>query len=281
MTKGNFNMKKIVYANYDWDDNAMFMPTRIVLFAKDKNSGLKEIEVSTETFAHTRSKVGIESCKVFITQDNGVAVGSLNSPSLVAVDLLNYEVNNDDATGSFKQFRDCANDYFMRDLKTALKNKTFGPSFKDLQEHCQTQELANNVRIITARGHNPTTLHKGLVYLKTVGLIKCVPPVENMFPCSFKGLNSKMVASAQNPSEAKKNILMSILDQIHTKALNDNNFHTFGFSDDDKKTMTLVEQALQAELKVGRWSNFEINLYFTGNKKKERQVLLSLVPEVA
>lgn len=193
----NQNNTKVVYANYDWDDNIIFMPTRIVFFSKHGQE-FQEIEVSTELFAHVRSKVGIESFKLFLHKEGDVFVAS-TTPSTMEVDLLNYEVRPEDTTGSFRQFRDCGRNYFMTDLEKALTKKSFGPSFADFVEHCSTQELANNTTIITARGHSPETLHKGLVRLKELNIINFVPPVENMFPCSFKGLKATEVASAQNP----------------------------------------------------------------------------------
>lgn len=268
----------MIYANYDWDDNIIYMPTKIVLFKKstaDQNLP-QEVSVSTETFAHTRSKVGVESHVLnTVVVDNVVIDCPKNQTPTGSINLVDYEADNNDG-GSFRQFRDCSMKYFLRDLKTALDNKNFGASFKDFVEHCETKELANNVTIITARGHSPETIHEGLVFLQKNGYIKFVPPVENIYPCSYKHHKSILVASAQNPSEAKKNIILSILDQVHKNSNQDKNFHTFGFSDDDAKTMKLVEQSLSEEIAKGRWNNFEINLYFTGNKVKERKTLLSV-----
>lgn len=268
-------MKKVKYFNHDWDDNVIFMPTRIVFFSKNKELGLpEEIEVSTETFAKVRSKVGVESCELYLSLDNGVLVAS-ESPTTTMINLLQYEVRNDDSTGSFRQFRDCEKEYFLRDLNTALTKKSFGPSFYDFVESCSTEESANNTTIITARGHAPSTMFKGLLLLKQMGLIKFCPPVQNIFPCSYKAPNSKSTVSAQNPSETKRDILISILDRINEIAANDNHSHSFGFSDDDHKTMSLVEKALVNEVQNGRWEHVEINLYFTGNKNKERNIVLS------
>jgi hypothetical protein len=160
----------------------------------------------------------------------------------------------------------------------AIQKKSFGPSFKDFQEHCESKEVADNLCIITARGHKPETLLRGMQLLKKHNLIKHVPKLENIFPCSYKGLSSHLVASAQNPSEAKKNILLSILDNIQNN-VNKMTHHgkhrfTFGFSDDDKKTMTLVEEELKKHINDGRWSDIEINLYFTGDLNKNRNTLL-------
>lgn len=278
-------MKKVIYANYDWDDNIIYMPTRIVFFSKNPKCPIKELEVPTDVFAKVRSKVGLESGKLFLTQNSdGVYVGSLeeksdsNQSTMMFVDLKDYEINNDDQTGSFRQFRDCEKNYFLRDLKIAIDNKTFGPSFKDLQEHCSTEEEASNLCIITARGHHPQTILNGLKLLQSLGYIKHTPKLENIFPCSYKGLDSKLVASAQNPSDAKKNIILSILDGIQNKVnclkTSAKKRYTFGFSDDDQKTMKIVESSLKEQIQTGRWNNIEINLYFTGNHIKERHTLL-------
>lgn len=269
-------MRKI-FANYDWDDNIIYMPTRIILFSKDPNARFKEVAVSTETFAHTRSVIGLNSKSLMVKVKNSVVIDCPKGESADGeVDLLDYKIIDGD-TGSFREFRDCSNNYFLRDLKVAVEQNQFGASFKDFVEHCSTPELAENVTIITARGHAPETIHSGCVVLKELGLINYVPKVENIYPCSFKNHKSKLVASAANPSDAKKNILLSILDFINEKSKVDKSFYSFGFSDDDKKTMNLVEESLSQEILKGRWSNFEINLYFTGNKVKERKTLLSAV----
>lgn len=274
-------MKKVIFANYDWDDNIIFMPTRIVFFAKNKNQLYQEIEVPTDVFAKVRSKVGLESIKVFLEKNlDNVQVGQLeqNKEFSPYVDLKDYQIDNNDEVGSFRQFRDCHNEYFMKHLSIAVKNKSFGPSFKDFQEHCESAEVAQNLCIITARGHKPETLLQGMKYLQSLGLIKHVPRLENIFPCSYKGLSSHLVASAQNPSDAKKNILLSILDNIQNDVNKTPHYmkhrFTFGFSDDDKKTMTLVEEELKKHINDGRWSNIEINLYFTGDLNKNRNTLM-------
>lgn len=270
--------KKVVYANYDWDDNIIFMPTRIVFFAKNEKLHFQEVEVSTEVFAHVRSKVGVSNQKLFVNkQADGSIVGSLHNNedhNWPFINLKDYAVDNDDAKGSFRQFRDCPKNYFMKHLKEAVDLNHYGPSFKDFQEHCSNEEEAENLCVITARGHNPKTIHEGMLYLQKSGVIKYCPKEENIYPCSYKGLKTVKTASAQNPSEAKKNILLHILDELNNKSDKLEKDYTFGFSDDDQKTMKLVEEVLETEVNQDRWSGFEINLYFTGNKIKERKMML-------
>ncbi len=84
--------------------------------------GWKNIEVSTEEFAKIRNNT-------------------------------NFKLTDD----SFNGFID--DDTFMVDLKTALDTKSFAPSFEKFKEALL---YANPISIITARGHKPETLRKGM-----------------------------------------------------------------------------------------------------------------------
>lgn len=266
-------MKK-VFANYDWDDNIMYMPTNIIYFAKDSQAEYQEIPVSTESFAHTRQKVGTQSHILYYKKINGVLCEQFEkSDDSIEIDVVNYEISDD--KGSFREFRDCeVNKFFINDLEKALSKKAFGPSFNDFVEHCHDKEHAKYVTIITARGQSPETIYEGLKYLKKHKIIKYLPKKSNIFPVSYKGLKSKYVSSASNPSDAKKNVIFSILDKIEKKAKSCPKKYSFGFSDDDKKTFTVMEESLKQEISQGRWKHLQLNLYFTGNKEKQRHILL-------
>lgn len=266
-------MKK-VFANYDWDDNIMYMPTNIIYFAKDQTSEFKEIPISTEMFAHTRMKVSKESALVFYkkVENQLVEVKNQNEATIV-LDVKDYELSDD--LGSFREFRDCeVNKWFIKDLEKALENKAFGPSFNDFVEHCSNKEYVKYVTIITARGQSPATIHEGLKLLKKRGIIKYLPKKSNIFPVSYKGLKSKFIGTANNPSDSKKNVIFSILDRIEKKAKSCPKKYSFGFSDDDKKTFNVMEESIKSELETGRWKHLQLNLYFTGNKDKQRHILL-------
>ena len=270
--------KSSIFANYDWDDNIMYMPTKIIYFAKNPNTLIKEIAVSTEGFAHSRSTVGVKNHVMNFVEDNGLFVQSGDESNSVAIDLLDYQIIYADDQ-SFREFRDHdTEDYFMKDLKQALAENKFAPSFNDFVEHCNNEFSAKNVKIITARGQSPSTIHKGLVYLQTLGFIKFVPELKNIFPVSYRGseLADEFKASASSPQEAKMKVLATVLDKMNQ----DHAGATFGFSDDDKKTFDYTENFIKEEVSKNRWTNIEINLYFTGNKTKERKIMLTR-PEVA
>jgi hypothetical protein len=266
---------KRIFANYDWDDNILRMPTKIIYFNQNKNSQLKEIPVSTELFAHTRLKVGKEDHFInYKESENGELEECSKEEATLTVNIKNFMIDSTN-DASFRQFRDCqVNDYFLNDLKKAIKNNAFAPSWNDFVEHCSCPEAAEQVTIITARGQSPDGIYNGMVYMQSQGLIKFVPKKENIFPVSFKGLPKEFVGQADNPSDQKKNVLASILDRVEKSTKTCSRFHTVGFSDDDKKTFDVMASFLQEQVDKGRWKGFELNLYFTGKGKKERHILL-------
>ena len=115
---------KLSYYSFDWDDNLIEMPTKIV-FKDVKNGGVKEVD--THSFAEIRSKL----------------------PELG----LEYLPND----GSFINFRDNdeANENFISDAVKAPTAKAW-PAF------VRAINTASFFAIITARGHSPQTLREGV-----------------------------------------------------------------------------------------------------------------------
>ena len=115
---------KLSYYSFDWDDNLIEMPTKIV-FKDVKNGGVKEVD--THSFAEIRTKL----------------------PELG----LEYLPND----GSFINFRDNdeANESFISDAVKAPTAKAW-PAF------VRAINTASFFAIITARGHSPQTLREGV-----------------------------------------------------------------------------------------------------------------------
>jgi hypothetical protein len=115
---------KLKYYSFDWDDNLIKMPTKI-LFKDVKNGGIKEVD--THSFAVIRSKL----------------------PELG----LEYLPNE----GSFINFRDNdkANEDFIHDAVSAPIAEAW-PAF------VRAINSASFFAIITARGHSPQTLRLGV-----------------------------------------------------------------------------------------------------------------------
>ena len=253
--------------HFDWDDNLVYMPTKIIYFAKNPEQNPKEIHVSTGVFAETRTKVGVEACPLRYSIENGVAVANEHGENEVC--LSDYQMVFDNEL-SFREFRDSdQGNYFLRDLKNALENNLLGPSWNDFVEATNCRKTAQRVTIITARGQSPETIYEGVCYLYEQGIIKNLIPIHNIYPVSYKNLPKEFIGHASNPSDAKKNVLKNMIDRL-ARSINANQKAFMGFSDDDRKTFDTMKEFLEELKKSGEYSNVDLNLYFTGNKTKER-----------
>ena len=118
------------YYAFDWDDNIMYMPTKIYLL-DDKGN---KVGMSTEDFAEHRSEVGKTP---FIY--NGHTIVGLDSES-------------------FKDFGVLGDRKFLKD---AMEAKT-GPAWSDFVEAINNGSIFS---IITARGHTPSAIKEGVYKL--------------------------------------------------------------------------------------------------------------------
>jgi len=118
------NMK---YYAFDWDDNIVHMPTKIMVLSSDG----EEIGMSTEDFAKYRGMIGVEPFDY-----NGVSITGYSEDP-------------------FRFFRTGGDKQFIID---ALKAKP-GPAFEDFKESINNGSIFS---IITARGHNPETLKQSV-----------------------------------------------------------------------------------------------------------------------
>jgi len=115
------------YYAFDWDDNIVSMPTKIIL----KNSEGDEVGMGTEDFAEHRHDIGKKDFKY-----NGeTIVGYAENP--------------------FRNFRVEGDKQFLVDAMRAIP----GPAFDDFRESINNGSI---FAIVTARGHNPETLKQGV-----------------------------------------------------------------------------------------------------------------------
>jgi hypothetical protein len=115
------------YYAFDWDDNIVHMPTKILVQDEDGN----EVGMSTDDFAEFRHKIGQEP----FTYKGNKIVGYANSP--------------------FRNFRTEGDKDFLVDSLRAKK----GPAFDDFREAINNGSI---FAIITARGHNPNTIKEAI-----------------------------------------------------------------------------------------------------------------------
>jgi hypothetical protein len=234
------------YYAFDWDDNIVHMPTKIILL--DDNN--EEVPMSTDDFAEHRHEIGKNNFDY-----NGHTIVSF-------------------AKDPFRNFRTEGDKDFLID---AMKAKP-GPAFKDFREAINNGSIFS---IITARGHNPKTLKEAVYnyiindfngiskkeliknlrkYRSFVGeeemsddeLIRSYLALNKYHPVSFGDEKG-----AANPEEAKVRAMDEFVDYIKGMAavLNkrawlkkdiSNNFipsmPTIGFSDDDPKNVEVMKK---------------------------------------
>jgi hypothetical protein len=251
------------YYAFDWDDNLMYMPTKIIL--RDENDN--EVPMSTEDFAEHRHQIGKET---FDYKGNKI-VGYADQP--------------------YRNFREGGDKQFKID---AMKAKT-GPAWSDFIEAVNNGSIFS---IITARGHNPETIkdaiynliisdHQGInknLLLKNLRkyrdisgmedksdmeLIKDYLDMNKYYPVSF--LDS---TGAANPEQLKVDAMREFISYVKSQAKslgkklylkNDvkNKFvPSIGFSDDDLKNVEVMKKSFEDEPMLKN--------YYTGKGAKTR-----------
>lgn len=234
------------YYAFDWDDNIVHMPTKIIV--KDEDGD--EVGMSTDDFAEHRHHIGKEPFEY----KGKTIVGFGENP--------------------FRNFRTEGDKDFLVD---AMRART-GPAFDDFREAINNGSIFS---IITARGHNPNTLKEAVYnyiiegfngidkdeliknlrkYRSFVGedemsddeLIRSYLELNKYHPVSFGD-----ETGAANPEEAKVRAMEDFVSYIKGMAAvlnkraylkNDigNKFipaePTIGFSDDDPRNIEVMQK---------------------------------------
>lgn len=128
------------YYIFDWDDNILRMPTRIHLEQRGADGVWREIKVSTSRFAELRN------------------------------DTQNIRPPGGDWEQAFQEFRDLGrleDNAFLRDTRTALEPVIRGeqpaaPSYSQFKKALIDGRI---FAIVTARGHGPDIIRKGVEYV--------------------------------------------------------------------------------------------------------------------
>ena len=230
------------YYAFDWDDNLMYMPTKLFLKAKDGS----EVPMTTGDFAEWRDKIGKED----FDYEGKTIVGYAENP--------------------FRMFGVEGDEQFLEDIKTAPL-----ATDRSWNKFVEAINGGSYFAIITARGHNPLTLENGVKELIKIGrggldknkLIKSLIAYEKITNANFKAdkeskkellLNyfnncqfspvSYGEASASNPEQAKVKALEEFESKI--KEINPEGEFELGFSDDDLKNVEVIDKELGDRIKV-------------------------------
>jgi hypothetical protein len=250
------------YYAFDWDDNLMYMPTKI--YTKDDKG--KVVGMSTEDFAEYRTEIGKEP----FDYEGHTIVGFDENP--------------------FRDFNVPGDNQFLKD---AMKAPT-GPAWDDFVEAVNNGSVFS---IITARGHTPTIL-KNAIYnlikknkhgisekelvknlkkyreladeedLSDDELVRSYLDMNRYHPVSFGQ------GSAANPEQLKVDAMKEFMTyvqnlsrQLQEKAFMKNKISNYfvpyiGFSDDDLRNVQAMKKHFDDK------SGLEI--YHTGGGKKTK-----------
>ena len=255
------------YYAFDWDDNIMYMPTKIVL--KDKEG--KEVGMGTHDFAKYRTMVGKEEFEY-----NGHTI-------------VNF------AEDPFRYFGTKGDKDFIIGSLIAKK----GPAWNDFVEAINGGSI---FAIVTARGHNPVTIKNAIRQLieGEIGGISKKELVKNLrkYRDQIKGLSTEKLSdkqlidsymgmnqyfpvtygegSATNPEEGKVIAMRKFISYVRQQAqmlqqdveMIDDVSNRFvpriGFSDDDERNL----QAMADKLSDEEEKSLEMFTTKTGEKKK-------------
>lgn len=250
------------YYAFDWDDNLMYMPTKIYL--KDENG--KSVGMSTEDFAEYRTEVGKEPF-------------DYEGHTIVGFD--------DDA---FRDFRVTGDKKFLVD---AMKAPT-GPAWDDFVEAVNNGSI---FAIITARGHTPSILKQAVYNLiqknmhglnkkeivRNLRKYRDISDEEDLTDDEILKTYLEMCkyhpvsfgeGSAANPEELKvsamrqfmeyvKNLSQRLQEKAYMKNKISNYFTPYiGFSDDDLKNVQTMKKHFDDES--------GLDIYHTGGGKKTK-----------
>jgi hypothetical protein len=231
---------------YDWDDNILVMPTKIILDKLIRNKWVR-IDITSHQFRKIRKKIGI-----------------------------NYRLRKD----SFIQFRNSKQ--FEQDIKYSIDNKLFGPVFhKFINTIINTQDFG----IITARGHSPKTIKEGIkLIIKEIltpqekkQLILNLNGKDIDYYLSrqkYRTVSSKefikefgLDVTSQNPEIGKK---IALTDYVENVIGCCEGKISIGFSDDDLNNIKVIEKTIKEELKK-KFPHINFVIYDTSNPKNVKK----------
>ena len=213
---------------FDFDDNVAFLATPLVLFHQQTKH---ELAISSGEWAKEHLNIGKTGA------------------------FRDYEINWDDKTGTFRNFRDHHKDdlrklgaqsqVFIEDVADALGLPDFhwkGPSWSGFYHATFNQRP---VSVITARGHEPSTIIDGIDLFVKAGHLPMRPNFLSIYPVSNKETRRDLgdLEFKQSTAELKQSAIRASV-ELAIKKYGYNPHHRFGMSDDDPKNIQLISQEM-------------------------------------
>jgi hypothetical protein len=243
----NINKYVLMFYAFDWDDNILYMPTKIHMENLIGGEWIPT-DVSTSEFAEVRG------------------------------DSDNWRILNNNPDDAFSEFRDIGprgDSAFISDMKSSISNRKFGPAWEDFLECLRNGSLFS---IITARGHESNSMRLGIEWivdniltesdlyemynnlLKFAYLFKSEGKFERILKdkpsnnelvslyldeCEFIGVSApSRGGSPSNPEIAKEEALLAFKSKIDSLVNNIGAKAKIGFSDDDIKNVKHIEDLI-------------------------------------
>ena len=245
----NKSQEKILFMySFDWDDNLLHMPT-VIHMDKLVDGEWIPVDISTADFAIVRN------------------------------DKDNWRILDNDPEKAFSEFRDYGprgDKAFLIDVKKAIQEGKKGPVWNDFIECLTNGSLFS---IITARGHEPESIRKGIEWiidnvlsenekytmynnlLKFTYLFKTDEKEYDRIPktdlsktelvknyldeCDFVGVSApSRGGTPENPEKSKEEALLEFKAKINKYAQSIGYKAMIGFSDDDLKNVKHIEDLI-------------------------------------
>ena len=240
ITETNSNGDLLYYA-FDWDDNILMMPTKIMMEKKVDNDWIKTY-VSTAEFADIRN------------------------------DIENWRI---DYSKAFSEFRDTGvrgDKAFLEDVISAISQRNFGPSYNDFIECLINGSI---FAIITARGHESNSMKRAVEWIidnvlteteiyemynnvrkyeylyaedgDSDRILRGQPSANKLIQayldsCDYVGVSSpSRGGTPDNPEKAKEEALLEFKQKVNNYAQRIGKSAKIGFSDDDLKNVKHIE----------------------------------------
>lgn len=252
--------KATSYYFFDWDDNIMFLDTKILV--RNKNTG-ETREVSTTKYPDVHPNLG------------------------KAGEWADYE----EFGGTYGNFRDIPaaelaggqRQHFVDDVDKASSGQTDrgdkwqAPAWPYFKYACEKQRP---VSIVTARGHSPETLQAGVQLLVDKGHLPCMPKFHTVIAVTNPGVRTTLQdwakegeAPGDNDIPALKRLAIKMSVQKAFDEHGEDADLRFGMSDDDPSNVQLVIQAM-AECKI----QYPEKRFFVINTHTGQHVKLEVFP---
>lgn len=227
--------ERVISWNFDWDDNVIHMPTKVVLLPKGKG---REILIKPSEL--------------------GKIVPELGKPG----PYENYEFNPE--KGSLRNFYDLEKNNFLADIHAAVKGRNWqAPAWEKFRQSLAVEDSARWVTVITGRGHAAEKMEAGLKYLRDKGHIVSSPKAENIF-------NVGRLAPFADRAKAKAEVIIGLLDKVSqvpsapASGSESSPPHVWCYSDDEFKSLQAIHDVLAAHVQKGRWPNVKVILWISG-----------------